>query len=125
MFDAGLGVCIGGADRHLPAKPGARGHALFLQADRQQARRDLFAGRNHDVVFTRVVHRMGVTGQCDKVVGHARHGGDDNGNFVPGVVFALHPRGDGLDSVEIGDGRAAKFGNDATHGLFHCAPGPE
>ena len=55
--DARLAVRVVGADRDLPALPGARLDADLLQRDRQQAGGDLLAGRDHGVVFARVVQR--------------------------------------------------------------------
>ena len=75
--DARLAVGVVGADRDLPAQPGARLTPSVLQRDRQQAGGHLLAGRDHGVVFARVVQRaMPICVPVDELVGRAGHGGD-------------------------------------------------
>ena len=114
--DAGLAVGVVGADRDLPALPGAGFDADLLQGDREQAGGHLFAGGDHCVVFARVVQRRQRLAPADELVGGAGHGGDDDGDLVAGVALALDARGDGADAVEVGDRRAAEFHHDAGHG---------
>ena len=53
--DAGRAMRAVGADRDLPAEPGARGNADALQLDRKERDRDLLTARNDGVIFARVV----------------------------------------------------------------------
>ena len=58
--DARRAVAAVGADRDLPALPGARLDADVLQGDRQQPGRHLLAGGDHRVVFAGIVERRGL-----------------------------------------------------------------
>ena len=69
-----------------------------------------------DVVFAGVVQRRQVGAPLDQLVGHAGHGGDDDGDLVAAVDLALDALGDVADTVEVGDGGAAEFHHDAGHG---------
>ena len=82
--DAGRAVRAVGAQRDLPACPGARLDADLLQRDGQQAGGDLLAGRHHGVVFARVVQRRQRLAPADELVGDAGHGGDHHGDLVAG-----------------------------------------
>ena len=56
--DARLAVHAVGADRDLPAEPGARIDPERLQRQRHQPGGHLLAGRDDDIVFARVVQRL-------------------------------------------------------------------
>ncbi len=58
----------------------------------------------------------------DELVGDAGHGGDHDGDLVPGLDLAPDAGGDVADAVEIGDGGAAELHDDASH-LGLDAPG--
>ena len=88
---------------------------IVLQRDRQQAGGHLLAGRDHGVVFARVVQRRQVLAPGDQLVGDAGHGGDHDGDLVAGVDLALHAGGDVADAVEVGDRGAAELHHDAGH----------
>ena len=110
--DAGLAVRVVGADRDLPALPGACLDADLLQGDREQAGGHLLTGRHDRVVFPRVVQRRQALAVGDELVGDAGHGGDHDGDLVPRLDLALHAGRDVADAVEIGDGGAAKLHHD-------------
>ena len=57
-----VAVRVGGVDRQLPALPRAGVDAHGFERDRQQAGGDLLAGRNHGVVFARVMQHGGFAG---------------------------------------------------------------
>ena len=114
-LDARLAVRGVGAHRDLPALPGTGVDAVLLQADRQQAGGHLLAGGDDGVVFPGVVQRRQVGAPLDQLVGHAGHGGDDDGNLVAVLDLALDALGDVADAVEVGDGGAAEFHHDAGH----------
>ena len=86
-----------------------------LQRDRQQSRRHLLAGRDHGVIFARVMHRRGVAAPFHQFVGLAGHGRHDDGDIMPGIDFAFDVTRDVADSVDIGDGRTAEFHHEAAH----------
>src|SRR5690606_16577444 len=56
VHDARGTMRVVGADRYLPALPGARVDTACLQHQRQQARTHLLAGGDHRVVFARIVN---------------------------------------------------------------------
>jgi len=86
-----------------------------LQHDREQARRHLFAGSDHGIVFARVVHGRGFGAPGHQLVGLAGHRRNDHGDLVPGVHLTLHMACDVADTVDIGDGCAAEFHHEAAH----------
>ena len=113
--DARLAVDAVGADRDLPAQPGAGLDAELLQRERQQADGHLLAGRDDDIVFARVVQRADAGVTVDQLVGGAGHGRDDDGDLVAGIDFAFDLARDILDAVDVGDRGAAEFQNDPRH----------
>ncbi len=115
--DARRGVRVVGQDRQLPALPGARIDAHALQHHREQPGGDLLAGRDDGVVFARVMQRRGVAAPGDQLIGHARHGRDDDGDIVAGIDLALDVARDVADAVEIGDRRSAEFHHQPSHRL--------
>ena len=54
----------------------------------------------------------------DELVGHARHGGDDDGDLVAGVHLALHVTRDVADALDVGDGGAAELHHNHSHTRF-------
>ncbi len=114
-LDARLAVHAVGADRDLPAEPGARIDPERLQRQRHQPGGDLLAGRDDNVVFARVVQPADQTGPVDELVGRAGHRRNDDGNLVAGIDLALDPTGGIRDLVDVGDRRSAEFLNDARH----------
>ena len=116
--DARLAMRAIRLDRHLPPGPGPRLDAEILQGDGEQARGDLLARRDERVVFPRVVQRRQALAPGDQLVGDAGHGGDHDGDLMPGLDLALDPAGDVADTVEIGDGGAAELHDDAGHKSF-------
>ncbi len=100
---------IVGQDRELPALPGAGVDAHALQHDGEQPGGDLLAGRHHGVVFARVVQHGGLAAPGHQLIGHARHGGDHDGNVIAGSDLALDVARHVADVVEIGDRRSAEF----------------
>ena len=111
--DARLAVRVVGADRDLPAQPGARLDPGFLQRDRQQAGGHLLAGGDDGVVFARVVQRRQSLAVRHELVGGAGHGRDHDRDLVAGLDLALDAAGDVADAVEVGDRGAAEFHHDA------------
>ncbi len=94
---------------NLPALPGAGLNAHGLQYDGHKPSGDLLAGRDHGVVFARVVLRMGLARPGDELVGVPGHGGDGDGDPVARIHLALHMPGGIPDTFDIGDGRSAKL----------------
>ena len=88
-LDARLAVHAVGADRDLPAEPGARVDAEILQRQRQQTRGHLLARRDHDVVFARVVQAARVARPVDQLVGRPGHRRDDDGHLVAAVELRI------------------------------------
>ena len=115
-FDAGGPVRVGRDDRDLPALPGAGGKAHFLQHHGQEAGGDLLAGGDDRVIFRAVHERGGLAAPVDELVGPPRHGRDDDGDLAARLDLALHVQRDVADALEIGDGRAAEFHDEARHG---------
>ena len=96
-------------ERDLPALPGTGRDAHGLQNNRHEPGGDLLAGRDHGIVFPRVVLRTGFARPGDELVGVPGHGGHDNRDPVARIHLALHmPRGI-TDTFDIGDGRSAKL----------------
>jgi hypothetical protein len=58
-------------DWHLPAEPAARLAPQRLQCDRQQARCHLLAAGNDNVIFRRIIQRIGLAAEIDQTVGLA------------------------------------------------------
>ena len=121
LLDARRAMGVVGADRDLPALPGAGIDAHRLQRDGQKAGRHLLAGRDDRVVFARIVEgRLAprpwrILHPADQLVGLAGHGGDDDRDLVAGIDLAFDVAGHIADAVEVGDGRAAEFHHDAGH----------
>ena len=111
-LDPGAAVAAVGADRDLPAEPGACRDAAALQRQREQASGDLLACCGHGVVFPRVVERRRRPHPRDELIGCPGHGRDHDRDAVAGIGRGLHPVGDGVDAVEVGHRRAAVFVND-------------
>ena len=122
-LDPGTAVAAVGADRDLPAEPGARGDAAALQRERQQAGRDLLARRGHGVVFPRIVQRCCGPHPGDQPIGGAGHGRDHDRDPVAGIGCRLHAIGDHVDAVEVGQRRAAVFVNDQSHRVQRACVG--
>ena len=102
--------------RHLPAGPGPSLQPHGLQYDGQQTGSNLFAGRDHRVMFLHVRgNSVGSTaGRClidpaDQLVGCARHRRHNNRNFMPGGYFTRDMACNIADPFNIGDGRSTKF----------------
>ncbi len=113
-----------GADRDLPALPGARVDAHLLQRDREETRRHLLAGGDHRVVIRarRAWRRPACT--SDELVGLARHGRDDHGHLVAGVHLAFDVARDVPDPVDVGDGGGREFENETRHDFRPMSSGP-
>ena len=62
-----------------------------------------------------VVQRRGIPAPGHELVGHARHRRDDDRDIVAGIHLAFDVAGDITDAVEIGDGGAAEFHDEARH----------
>ena len=122
--DARRGMGVGGADRQLPALPGARVDADALQHHRQQPRRHLLARGDDRVVFAGVMQRRGFPAPPDQLVSLARHRRYDHGDVVPGVHLTLDVIGDVADALDIGDGGSAELHHKAGHagGSLHATP---
>ena len=110
-------MAVVGLDRHLPAEERTRGEAEFAQGQRGQTRRDLFAGRNHDVIFLLVGEPAETIGPRDQLVGDTGHRRDHHRDLIAGIGFALDAARHRFDPVDIGDGRAAEFLHDTRHVL--------
>jgi hypothetical protein len=105
-----------GLQRDLPALPGAGLDAHVLQHDGQKPAGDLFAGRDHGVIFARIMHRRRLAAQADQLVGLARHRRNHDGHLVTGVDFAFHMTRRIADTLKIGDGCSAELQNQSGHG---------
>jgi hypothetical protein len=112
---------VAGADRNLPALPGAGLDADRLQRDRQQSGRDLLARGDHRVIFARVVHRGRLAAPLHQLIGLAGHRRHHDSDVMARVDLALDVAGDVADAVDIGDGRAAEFHHEAAHDDW-CIP---
>ena len=73
----------------------------------------MFAGGHHGVVFACVVKRGEVLAPGDELVCDAGHGGNHDGDLVPGIDLALDAVGYGADAGQVGDRGAAEFHHDA------------
>ena len=113
--DARRAVRGTGVDRDLPALPGARLQAHRLQHDGEEARRHLLAGGDDGIVLARVMQHGGFAHPGDELVGHARHGRDDDGDLVAGVHLALDVARDVTNALDVGDGRAAELHDNNSH----------
>jgi hypothetical protein len=112
---AGLAVGRGGVDRHLPALPGPRGHAHFLQAQRHQAGGHVLTRRHHGVVFAGVVEFRGGFDPAHKLVGLAGHGRDDDDDVIAALDLGLDLFGGVLDPGEVRHGGSAEFHHQKRH----------
>ena len=106
-----------GADRHLPAEPGAGVDAHVLQDDGEEPRRHLLAGGDHGVVFAGVVQDGGGAAERHELVGLPRHGRDDDRDLVAGIDLAPHVARHVADAVEVGDGGSAEFHHETGHAV--------
>ncbi|MNZ95244.1 hypothetical protein D3C78_1143810 [compost metagenome] len=130
LENAGGAMRIVGADRDLPALPGARIDAHGLQRDRQKTRCHLLAGCNDRVIFARIVkgggvgagHLCSILHPVHQLVGFTGHGGNDHGHFMAGIHFAFHMPCDIVNAFEVRDGRAAEFHDNASHSLDQYHP---
>ena len=113
--DARGGVRVVGQDRQLPALPGACIDAHAFQNNGQKPGGDFLAGRDYSVVFTRIVQHRRIAAPSDQLVGHPRHGGNDDGHVMAGIDLALDMARHVADAVEIGDRRPAEFHHQASH----------
>ncbi len=120
LLDARLGVGAVGADRHLPAGVADGLHALGLQRDRQQADRDLLAGRRDHVELAlqraRDARRRQFLGQPEQAVGLAAHCRRDDDHLVAGAGPFGDPLGDIADALGRPHRGAAVLVNDECHG---------
>ena len=94
-LDARLAVRVVGADRDLPAQPGARVDAELLQRERQSGPLVTCS----PVATTTSYSRASCSGAMlarpvDQLVGRAGHGRDHDGDLVAGLDLALDPLGD-------------------------------
>ena len=104
-----------GGDRDLPTLPGARLQPHRLQHDGEKPRRHLLAGGDDRVVLARIVEHGRLAHVGDELVGHARHGRDDDGHRVAGVDLALDVARDIADALDVGDGGAAELHDNHGH----------
>ncbi len=118
--DPRLAVRAVRVQRDLPAGPGARIDPDLLQRDRGQPAGDLLAGRDHGVVFPRVVQRRQGLAPADQLVGDARHRRHHDRHLVPGIHLPLDPARHVADAVEVGHRGAAELHHDTRH---DAAPG--
>ena len=127
LDDAGLAVHRSGDDAGLRA-----GERLGLEAQRvdrhgQQRHRDALAGAEEHVELPARRHRDDLLGELDQLVGGVAHGRDDDGDVVAGLLGVDDAFGDPLDPLGVGDGGAAVFLHDETHGgpLRRCRRKPQ
>ncbi len=120
LLDPGRAVHGRGPNRDLPAQPGAGADADGAQRHGRQSGRDLLAGRDHHVIFARVVQGRELAGPAHELVGLARHGRDHHGHLIAAVDLTLHQIRHMADAVEVGHRGAAEFHNN----LGHPNPGP-
>ena len=116
LADAGAAMGVVGVDRNLPALPRSGRHPDRLQHNGKKPRGDLLARGHHGVVFARVMQRCRRAAPFHQLVGHARQGGDDDGDLMAGVDLALDVARDVADAVEIGDRGSAELHHQAAHG---------
>src|SRR5208282_2314076 len=93
----------------LPSLPGPRAESHVPEDEGEQARGDELARGHHGVVFRIVEMRARLLAPGDKLVGLARHGGDDDCDLKTRVDLALYMGRDLADALDVGDGRAAEF----------------
>jgi hypothetical protein len=98
-----------GADRDLPAEPGARIDPERLQRQRHQPGGHLLAGRPDHIVFALVVHLAHVPGPPDQLVGRAGHRRHDDRDLVAGIDLAFDPARGVCDPLDVGNRCAANF----------------
>ena len=112
-------VDVGGLNRQLPAEPGPRVDIHILQRDGEQAGSDLLAARDNGVVFAGIEDfalRQGFFAPGDQLIRRSGHGGDHDGNFVPGIDLALDVAGNVADALDSGDRGPAEFHDKTSHG---------
>ena len=113
--DARARVRFFGADRELPAEPAARGGSHRLQGQREQARGDLLACGDDNVIFGGVVARIGLAAEVDEPVGFACHGRDDDRDLVTVRDFARDEFRHGANPLGARHRRAPEFHHDPRH----------
>ncbi len=109
------GMGIRGGDRQLPALPRARVDAHALEHDGEEPGGHLLAGRDHGIVFARIVQRRAVAAPGDQLVGDPGHRGDDDRHLMAGVDLALDVARDVADALDVGDRGAAELHHEAGH----------
>ena len=114
-LNARRAVGVAGANRDLPALPGAGRNAHLLKHEGEQTGRHLLAGRHHRVVLAGVVELGAVVDPPDEFVGLAGHGGDHDGHLMASLHLAAHVRRHVADALNVGDGRAAEFHHQSGH----------
>ena len=121
LLDPRLGVGDVGRDRHLPAGVADRRHALGLQREREQADRDLLAGRRRSCRARAAPRRVVVSG--DELLRERRAGGWSRRSSPrerrpsgarPGPTWRR--AGDALDALRRAHRGAAVLVNDQCHG---------
>ena len=110
-------MCVVGQDWQLPALPRSRVHAHAFERDCEQSGGDLFPGGDNRIVFAGIVQHGRLSRPLDQLIGHARHGGDDDGHVVAGIDFALDVACHVADAVKIGDRRSAEFHHQTSHDI--------
>ena len=119
-LDPRAGVALAGAQRQLPAQPAARRAADGLQRQRQQPGGHLFAAGDHDVVFRRIVERVGLAAEIDQPVGFARHRRDNHRDLIAASHLLAHDIGDPADALGPRHRRAAEFHHDPCQASTSC-----
>ncbi len=104
-----------GANGQLPAEPAARVHTHGLQSHGEQTASNLFAARDHDVIFGRIVKRGSLLAEPNQPIRLACHGRHDDGDFMPLLDDMLDARGHVANSLHPRHGGAAEFHHDARH----------
>lgn len=75
-------MCGVGRDANLPTSITARIHTDPLQRHRQQADRDLFTGRDHDIELTGIRIRAHLARQSNQTIGLTAHGRHHHDNLI-------------------------------------------
>ena len=91
----------------LPAEP--------LDRQRDEADRDLLAGRRHDVLLALVRALAGLARELEQPVGLAGHRGDHHHHVVPRPLRREGAAGDVPDAVDVAHRGAAVFLDDERH----------
>ena len=114
--DLRLGVHLVGDDAGL--RSGERHGRDADAVQRQRGERDglLLAGGEEHVDLAGAGLGGDLAGELEQVVGHARHGGDDHDQLVPGLVAGGHAGSDVADALGVAHRGAAIFLDDKGHG---------